>query len=188
MSDTASQLYSPEDTSSRPLDRSQLIKQYLEERDIRREVEKRFRESQDMNPSFEVVTSKQVSNRDILTPNFNIAPEKKRAVFQVLQEWEGHVIEVCDDHFSAELVDITADESVAMEEADFSIDEVSGSDTPLVKPGGVFRWSIGYLRSPGGTKKRVSQIVFRRLPLWTKKDLQQAESLAVKISGSINWE
>ena len=105
-----------------------------------------------------------------------------------MQEWEGYVIEVSDTSFTAKLIDITAHEDVASEEADFPIDEISDADIPLLKPGGVFRWSIGYQRTRGGTKKRVSQIVFRRLPQWTKYNLVEADTLTQNLISNINWE
>ena len=43
-----------------------------------------------------------------------------------------------------------------------------------MRPGSVFRWVIGYERSPAGTKKRVSHIVFRDLPVITS-DLRDGE-------------
>ena len=44
--------------------------------------------------------------------------------------------------------------------------------------GSVFRWVIGYERSPAGTKKRVSQIVLRDLPAVTEADLRDGEEWA----------
>ena len=94
---------------------------------------------------------------------------------QLLQEWEGYVTEIFEDTFSAELIDITADEDVAREEAEFPLADVDDGDKSLLRPGAVFRWTIGYLVSQTGGKKRVSQVVFRQLPQWTKRDLDQAD-------------
>ena len=54
-------------------------------------------------------------------------------------------------------------------------------------PGGAgkhFRWVIGYERSPAGTKKRVSQIVFRDLPVVTRSDLAHSEAWAQDMARS----
>ena len=42
----------------------------------------------------------------------------------------------------------------------------------------IFRWVIGYERSASGTKKRVSQIVFRDLPRLTRADVREGREWA----------
>ena len=64
----------------------------------------------------------------------------------------------------ARLVDLTAGSSHEEEEAVIPLDEVAEQDVHKVCLGSIFRWVIGYERSAAGTKKRVSQIVFRDLP------------------------
>ena len=110
--------------------------------------------------------------------NFDIpTPQQQRPMptFHALQEWEGYVIEVGDTVFVARLVDLTAGSSHEQEEADIPLDEISDKDSAKMRPGSVFRWVIGYERSAAGTKKRVSQIVFRDLPEITKTDLRDGE-------------
>jgi hypothetical protein len=92
------------------------------------------------------------------------------STFYALQEWEGFVESINDDCFVARLTDLTADGEIASERAEIPLEEISEDDLPKLKPRAVFRWAIGYERSPRGTKMRVSNIVFRDLPRWTKSD------------------
>jgi hypothetical protein len=105
-----------------------------------------------------------------------------------LQEWEGYVWEIGDKTFTARLVDITAGGKYEDEIAEFLISDLSDTDTDLLKQGAVFRWVIGYQRQLTGNKRRVSQITFRRLPAWTKRDLIAAAQKASQISESIHWK
>ena len=114
-------------------------------------------------------------------------PEPPRtATFHALQEWEGHVVELGDDEFVARLVDITAGRSHESEEAVIPMVEVSECDASRMVVGSIFRWVIGYERSVEGTRKRVSQIVFRDLPRTTMCDLQRGRSWARKIAPTLN--
>jgi len=106
--------------------------------------------------------------------------------FDVLQEWEGLVSEIVEETFVARLTDITNRDSPE-EEADFLIEELSRGDLKLLRPGAVFRWIIGYEMKQNGTKRRVSQIVFRRLPQWTEKEIAEADQEAEKLARSIQW-
>ena len=89
--------------------------------------------------------------------------------FEVLQKWEGIVLDVLTDSFTARLIDLTR--AGADEEAEFALDEIDGGDRDLLKPGAVFYWNIGYSDSPTG-RARVSIIRFRRLPLWRSGELE----------------
>ncbi len=72
--------------------------------------------------------------------------------------------------FAACLVDVTAGQRTEEEMADFPIADLSDDDRKLLAPGAVFRWVIGYQGSRGGTKRRVSQVSFRRMPTWSRRD------------------
>jgi len=105
--------------------------------------------------------------------------------FILLQKWEGTVIEVCRDSFIARLVDLT--ERGPDEEAEFDVDEVSVADRPLIEAGSVFYWSMGYTDTAGGQRRRMSTIRFRRLPMWTSKELEDAKIRAVKTRELLEW-
>ena len=80
--------------------------------------------------------------------------------------------------FVARLTDLTAGESYEREEAIIPLAELSDHDAARITAGSVFRWAIGYERSPAGTKKRVSRIVLRDLPAVTEADLRGGEEWA----------
>ena len=95
-----------------------------------------------------------------------------------LQEWEGYVVEIGETDFTTRLIDLTAGADHEEEEAVIPIAELSDDDAGKMREGSVFRWVIGYERSPAGTKKRVSQIVFRDLPTMTEADLRAGKAWA----------
>ena len=101
-----------------------------------------------------------------------------RPSLHALQEWEGYVIEIGETEFVARLTDLTANAKVEDEQAVIPLEEISDDDAAKLRLGGIFRWVIGYERSGTGTKKRVSQIVFRDLPVVTKSDMREGEAWA----------
>ena len=120
-------------------------------------------------------------NRDAgdLSPVVNLPPSlpprTPTASFHALQEWEGYVVEMRATDFVAHVTDLTAKASHEQEEAIIPLSELSDHDAARMAIGSVFRWVIGYERSPAGTKKRVSQIVLRDLPAMTEADLRGGE-------------
>ena len=100
--------------------------------------------------------------------------------FHLLQEWEGYVIEIGEDDFTVRLLDLTAGSSHEEEEAVIPLSEISEDDLKRLRLGSIFRWVVGYERSASGTKRRVSQVVFRELPVVTKQDIAEAEKRARK--------
>lgn len=120
-------------------------------------------------------------------PEFASRPRSRHRPFVAAQEWEGHVVDVSDQTFTARLMDVTAGVELDREEADFLISDLDESDHDLLVPGAVFRWSIGYLRN-GTTKIRGSQIVFRRLPKWQAIDVDQGKNRAEELAAAIVWK
>ena len=108
------------------------------------------------------------------------------ASFHALQEWEGHVLDVDKTNFLARLLDVTAGAMHEEEEAIIPRVELSEDDDAKMRIGSIFRWVIGYERSQTGTKKRVSQIVFRDLPAITSNDLQEGEAWAQEMARSLD--
>ncbi len=107
------------------------------------------------------------------------------ATFHALQEWEGYVLEIGETDFVARLVDLTAGSAQEEEEAVIPLVELSDEDSAKMRPGSIFRWVIGYERTVAGTKRRVSQIVFRDLPAITRRDLRDGETWALETIRSI---
>ena len=115
------------------------------------------------------------------------ASSRARVVFLPLREWEGTVTQVLDDAFVGAMIDLSEKEKGFQDVAEFPISDLPPDAEPLLKPGAIFRWSIGYM-IVDGTRQRASKIVFRRLPAWTKRDLQEANKYASDLSESITWE
>ena len=112
---------------------------------------------------------------DILPPLVAPVPT---ASLHALQEWEGYVTDIGDEEFGARLLDVTAGDAVEREDAVIPLEEVSAEDRLRMEPGSIFRWVIGYERSVGGTRRRVSQIVFLDLPAITDRDLERGREWA----------
>jgi hypothetical protein len=107
---------------------------------------------------------------------------RRLSSFHALQEWEGYIVRVSNSHVTARLVDLTAGNKVATDEAEIPIDEISDEDLAKLEPGRLFRWAIGFQRLATGAKQRTSQIVFRQLPAWTKREIEDAKSEAAAMS------
>ena len=107
-----------------------------------------------------------------------LPPPRPSATLHALQEWEGYVVEMDGDELVVRLVDLTVGSTHEEEEAVIPLAEVSEHDAATVGVGSIFRWVIGYERSPFGTKKRVSQIVFRDLPRMTERDFGEGRRWA----------
>lgn len=110
------------------------------------------------------------------------------ATLEVLQEWEGYVVDIGKTDFVARLIDLTAGSEHEDEEATIPLAEISDDDLARMREGSIFRWVIGYERSVTGTKKRVSQIVFRDLPVITAADLREAEAWAEETARAFESE
>ena len=108
----------------------------------------------------------------------------RRSTLHPLQEWEGSVVEIGDEEFTGRLTDLTAGHSYETEEAVVPLEELSDHDRAKLRKGSIFRWVIGYERSPSGTKRRVSQIVFRDLPAMTESDFRSGAEWARGIARS----
>lgn len=104
----------------------------------------------------------------------DIPPPRRTATFKALQQFEGRVLDVGPDWFSAALFDMT--DEITEEEAEFDLDEVSSDDRSLVVPGAIFYWSIGYRTERSGERSRTSLIWFRRLPVWGERDLEDVQA------------
>ena len=114
------------------------------------------------------------------------ASPRPAATLHALQEWEGYVLEIGGQDFVARLVDLTAGSTHEGEEAVIPLAELSDEDSAKMRPGSIFRWVIGYERNVEGTKKRVSQIVFRDLPAITKTSLRDGEKWALETIRSLS--
>ncbi len=122
----------------------------------------------------------QINHRFSLGVEIPSSAQWRVSTFHALQEWEGYVLSVRDTDFVARLVDITGGSANAAEEADIPLAEISENDLTKLRRGSIFRWVIGYERSISGSKKRVSEIVFRDTPAMNETDMQKAEAWALE--------
>lgn len=143
-----------------------------------------------------------VGVRALVAPSTNIdqpdqtlmAPliERRRSVqlpsFHALQEWEGVVSAISSTTMIADLVDLSAGNQQATEQVEIDLDELSHEDRDNLRLGAVFRWAIGYVTKAGTPKQRTSQIVFRQLPVWSRADIDVANSRAAERQRNIRWE
>jgi hypothetical protein len=106
--------------------------------------------------------------------------------FLLMQKWEGVVTQIGDDSFLATLRDISA--GGEDEEAEIFTEEISPADMSLLGKGAVFYWCIGYRDTLTGQRIRASEIRFRRLPAWSKRELDAAQKEAEELSDLLKWK
>lgn len=119
----------------------------------------------------------------IKPPKYALVPPSKIRldVFRLLQLWKGRVTDVSEDEFVSIISDLT-NPALDDEQVTLDLEEVPVDDLPLVSPGAVFYWSIGYADYPGRPRTRESRIRFRRLPGWTEPELNRAERNADRLA------
>ena len=100
---------------------------------------------------------------------------------RVLNYWIGEVVDITTDGFVAILRDLTLDNRPE-EKAEFSLMEVFQDDHPLVEVGATFYWSISFKTDLKiGRPTIEDRIDFRRLPVYTEKQIADIEDLAEEI-------
>ncbi|MBU1170506.1 MAG: hypothetical protein KKD44_13165 [Proteobacteria bacterium] len=171
---TAQNLYSPYSTSPIP--------------DLY-EVPERIESEQNSDSSTRLIVNKENITEAIQAttkhiPKINVALPFSKPLpgkFQLLQLWEGRITQINNEDFSAIIVDKTHpefnDELVTID-----IEEITPAELSLLQIGAVFYWSIGYADYPGRGRSRESKIRFRRLPGWTKKELNRAIESGKKLA------
>ena len=112
------------------------------------------------------------------------SPPRPLEKLLVLQKWEGTVISSSADEFTAELRDLTSPDR-AIEQVVLSVEEIAESDRRLMASGAVFYWSVGYRETLWGQRERVSSLRFRRLPAWTRSDLDEVKRKAREFAALI---
>lgn len=135
-------------------------------------------------------TQTQIKFKPSNIPTYSILPPRvsriRTPTLHPIQEWEGRVTEIRDNEFDAILLDLTGDVAPDREIATILLEEVGAEDRRLMQIGAIFRWVIGYERSVGGTRRRVSQIVFLDPPELTDRDLKKGREWAAWLRES--WD
>lgn len=83
--------------------------------------------------------------------------------------------------------DLHPNESMPVDLATFSINDVSEHDLKLLKEGAYVRFVLGRERLPSGQIRNVSHLYFRRLSHHSEKGLDRANQKAKDLLDSINW-
>jgi hypothetical protein len=124
------------------------------------------------------------ANENRSNPVIAVFPKASRAsdrYFDVRQLWEGTVDAVRPDGFLVvTLRDLTAPDR-PRERAELVPDDIPDGDRDLLAPGAIFYWSIGYEITITGQRNGVSSIRFRRLPAWTRSELDAAKREAAEL-------
>jgi hypothetical protein len=106
-----------------------------------------------------------------------------RSTFSPIEEWEGAVLSIEGDSFTARLANKT-DSQAPEEEGQFDMAQLSSAeDRNLVVPGSIFYFSVGYEESPSGQRRISAFLRFRRLPAWTSAELKEIEAEADRLAG-----
>lgn len=127
-----------------------------------------------------------LSTRGTIPVLWRSAKPARESYFISLQKWQGVILDVFEETFLARLSDL--DQQDPDEEAEILLDELSDDDLPLVSPGAVFYWHIGYHVDRSGQRKRASIIRFRRLPMWTAEEIEAARNDAEQTISRIGWK
>jgi hypothetical protein len=131
-----------------------------------------------------------LGNGTLRAPSSDLLPESLPGLtsewkvdrFKLLQKWEGTVIRSSESEFTA----VLREKGQPDQEATFDVDEVPEGDRGLIVPGAIFHWSIGY-RDRRGQRIRESIIRFRRLPAWSRRELERARQEADDIITALHW-
>ena len=104
-----------------------------------------------------------------------------------IAEWEGYIEQITEKEFFVKMVNINTNESMLVDLATFSINDVSEHDLKLLKEGAYVRFVLGRERLPSGQIRNVSHLYFRRLSHHSEKGLDRANQKAKDLLDSINW-
>ncbi len=105
----------------------------------------------------------------------------------VIQRWEGRVTSLGLHTFTASLVDVTAGHKIETEEIELPYEEIQLGDVKSLRIGSIFVWLIGH-RYNSGSREKFVRLIVRRLPAWTRSDLENAREKAANYSKLIEWE
>lgn len=107
---------------------------------------------------------------------------------QVIAEWHGQVIAVEQSYFIAELKGtIGVGVAGSLEEAQIPRDEVRQDDRNLLREGAFFRLCVNW-ELVNGSKRRVTDVVFRRMPAYRRDELEDARKAAVDLFNALRVE
>lgn len=107
--------------------------------------------------------------------------------FVTEQRWQGYVTSVEGDKFFAVVYDTSPEYKDEVEEVELEREEVADLMRPLIVPGAVFFWDIGFQVEPSGQRLRQSIISFPMIPVHTQEDIRQARARAKARFQALGW-
>lgn len=122
---------------------------------------------------------------DVRVPRAKRVSTHPQDRYILLKKYEGFVTSRGEQSFAARLFESSSDYPVL--EAEFDLEELSETDRELVIEGAALVWTIGY-GYDGSTRKRESTIYLRRLPPWSKNEIEQGKQAAKALTRAIQWE
>lgn len=113
-------------------------------------------------------------------PRSDISPSPFNNVEEILQEWCGIVLSVRDGkEVVARISDIT-NSSAPDEIISLDIDEFDTHDIPDLVEGASFYWHIGYRYGEKRPREKFSKLRLRKLPRWSKHEIEEASRIVDK--------
>ena len=107
---------------------------------------------------------------------------------QVIAEWHGQVVSIEEGYFVAELRGILGTGVAGeVEEAQIPVDSVQEHDLALMQPGAFFRLCVS-MEIRNGTRRRFTDVVFRRLPAYRREELEAAQRDAQELVRGLRLE
>lgn len=105
---------------------------------------------------------------------------------RIIRRWMGVVEDVLDDLFIGRLSPSeNGGEDLV---AEFTTDEVSEDDVPLLRPGAWFYVNVAKQTFADGRQATISSVRFRRLSRWSEEELQIAQERAAKVAELLEHE
>lgn len=113
----------------------------------------------------------------------NILPRKNRLAssFTPNYEWEGYVVSIDREKFVVNLSDVRSGDGLVTDQAEFNLKELPEADQRRIETGSIVRWLVGLEILPNDQRQRVSRVHLRRLPVFTKSDVDSALEEAASI-------
>lgn len=99
-----------------------------------------------------------------------------------MEKWEGRVVEIDGDLFTAELVSLDSNSAIVF--ADFDLDVLTPSDREGLSVGDTFYLTVRTI-SDKGLRTRTSSVRLRRLGAWAEQDLIRARADAEELRRSV---
>jgi hypothetical protein len=125
-------------------------------------------------------------NLDLIwNSKFENKPTFPRTHYSKVQKWVGHIIDIKEDTFIAELEDITTPGT--LEVVEFEKSDVSPDEIKFIQIGAGFYWSIGQANINGQRAKQ-SILIFQKGVNFSSSDVDVIEERVQELYSGFNWD